>query len=269
MKQYLDLLRDVMINGEDRYDRTGTGTRSVFGRQLRFKMSDGFPLMTTKKMFTKGLLGELLWFISGSTNVKDLQKQNIHIWDSWQDADGELGPVYGYQWRNWTGVDSQMHTNTIDQLQNAIDAIKNNPESRRIIVNSWNVSMLAEMALPPCHMMYQFYVHENGELDLQLYVRSNDLFLGAPFNIAQYAALLHMIAKITGKTPGTLVYTIGDAHIYKNHFDQVKEQLSRMPYALPTLTIKGEQKSIDDFKLSDFEINDYKCWPAIKAPVAV
>lgn len=269
MQQYLNLLKDVLTNGEQRGDRTGTGTLSVFGRQLRFDMRDGFPLVTTKKMFTKGLLAEMLWFISGHTNIIDLTEQDVNIWNAWADDFGELGPIYGEQWRNRRSFDGNGQLRIIDQLQNAIDDIKSSPESRRIIVDAWNPEQLQYMALPPCHMFYQFYVHTDNVLDMQLYVRSNDLFLGAPFNIAQYAALLHMVAKITGKQPGTLVYTIGDAHIYLNHVEQVKVQIEREPYGLPALQIKGEQKSIDDFKLQNFKIQNYHCWPALKGAVSV
>lgn len=269
MQQYLDLLKDVLKNGEKHIDRTGTGTLSVFGRQLRFDMRDGFPLVTTKKMFTKGLLAEMLWFISGHTNISDLTEQDVHIWDAWADEHGELGPVYGEQWRNRKSYDGNGRLHIIDQLQNAIDDIMTHPESRRIIVDAWNPEQLQFMALPPCHMFYQFYVHNDNMLDMQLYIRSNDLFLGAPFNIAQYAALLHMVAKLTGKQPGTLVYTIDDAHIYLNHVEQVKVQIEREPYGLPTLQIKGEQKSINDFTLQDFKIQNYHCWPALKGAVSV
>lgn len=271
MKQYLDLLHKVLAEGEVRTDRTGTGTISLFGAQMRFDLSKGFPLMTTKKMFLRGLIGEMLWFISGSRNAKELEDQGINIWKQWGDPETrEMGPIYGWQWRNWHTVDDTgSKIEIVDQLQGAIDDIQNNPDSRRIIVTAWHPGQTKDMALPPCHMFFQFYVHTNGKLDLQLYVRSNDLFLGASFNIAQYAALLMMVAKVTGKQPGTLVYTIGDAHIYSNHVEQVKEQLSRTPYDLPKLDIEGNQESIEDFKFEDFILSDYHCHPAIKAPVAV
>lgn len=268
MKQYLNLLEQILTTGNDRGDRTGTGARSVFGVQLKYDLQQGFPLVTTKKMFTRGIIEELLWMISGSTDVQVLIDKNVHIWDSWRRPDGTLGPVYGEQWRYCKGIDEQGMLRTVDQLQQCIDLIKHNPESRRIIVSSWNVAQIDDMQLPPCHCFFQFYVR--GEfLDLQLYQRSADCFLGVPFNIAQYSLLLSMVAQVTGKKPGMFTHTIGDAHIYSNHFEQVKEQLSRMPHELPKLVLNESVKNIDDFKVDDIKIEGYECWPAIKAPVAV
>lgn len=289
MQTYLDLCDFVLENGEDRSDRTGTGTRSVFGYQMRFDLSQGFPLLTTKRVHFASLAKELLWFISGDTNIKWLVENNVRIWNEWpyaifkdsSDYNGEtmkefieriktddkfakkygdLGPVYGKQWRDFNGV---------DQLQKVIDTIRHNPNSRRIILSAWNPSEVDDMALPPCHAFMQFYVSESGKLSLQLYQRSADIFLGVPFNIASYALLLHMIAKITDLEVGDFVHTIGDAHIYKDHFDVVKTQLTREPYPLPKLIIHGNQKEIEDFKFEDFEIVDYQHHPALKAKVSV
>lgn len=269
MKQYLNLLEQILTTGNDRGDRTGTGTRSIFGVQLKYDLQQGFPLVTTKKMFTRGIIEELLWMISGSTNAKILEDKNVNIWREWGDpVTRELGPIYGAQWRGFCGIDAYGTPKSVDQLANAINDIKTNPESRRIIVSSWNATMIDDMALPPCHCFFQFYVR--GEfLDLQLYQRSADCFLGVPFNIAQYSLLLSMIAQVTDKKPGIFTHTIGDAHIYSNHFEQVKEQLSRMPHELPKLVLNESIKNIDDFKVDDIKIEGYECWPAIKAPVAV
>lgn len=263
MQQYLDLLRDIMQNGEDRNDRTGTGTRSVFGRQLRFNLNEGFPLVTTKKMFMKGVIHELLWMIAGDTNIKYLNDNGVHIWDEWADENGELGPVYGKQWRNWDGAYGET-----DQLGDVIERIKTNPDCRRLIVSAWNVDDLNDMALMPCHCFFQFYV-ANGKLSCQLYQRSCDGFLGGPFNIASYALLTHMIAQVCGLGVGDFIWTIGDAHIYKNHFHQVAEQLTRKPYPLPTLVLSPEVKCIDDFKFEDILLAGYQSHPTIKAPIAV
>ena len=265
MKQYLDLIQRVLDEGVRKEDRTGTGTISVFGHQMRFDLSEGFPLLTTKKMFTRGIIEELLWFISGSTNKKILQEKNVHIWDSWGDDEtGELGPIYGHQWRAWQDYNG----GSIDQLMQAVDTIKHNPDSRRIIVCSWNVAQIDQMGLPPCHCFFQFYVAD-GKLSLQLYQRSADIFLGVPFNIASYALLLMMMAQVTGLKPGTFVHTLGDAHIYLNHLDQVRLQLSREPLALPTMEINPEVDDIRNFKITDFTLKDYQCHPAIKGEVSV
>ena len=264
MKQYLDLLRHVQQHGVRRGDRTGTGTLSVFGYQMRFNLQDGFPLVTTKKVFFKGLAHEMLWFLQGATNVGYLNEHGIKIWNDWADETGELGPVYGKQWRDWAAPDGRH----IDQISQVINSIKNNPDSRRHIVQAWNVGEIDSMALPPCHMFFQFYVADN-RLSCSLYVRSNDLFLGAPFNIGQYALLTHMIAQQCDLEVGDLVYTIGDAHIYTNHLDQVAEQLSRETYPLPRLTIKRKPDSIFDYQYEDFELVDYQYHPTIKAPIAV
>lgn len=264
-EQYLDLLQKILISGRDKSDRTGVGTRSIFGAQLRFDLEDGFPLLTTKKLFTKGIFGELCWLISGSTNVRVLQDQGIHIWDEWADENGDLGPVYGKQWRAWSAPDGR----TIDQLAVAVRSIKENPDSRRIIVSAWNPDDVPGSALPPCHMMYQFEVSD-GYLSCHMYMRSADVFLGVPFNIASYAALTHVIAKITGLTPGDLIVSFGDVHIYKNHFDQVREQLTRTPRMFPTLDISDTVKSLDDdIHVADFLVSNYDPHPPIKAQVAV
>ncbi len=264
MKQYLDLLRHVKDNGLQKEDRTGTGTLSAFGYQMRFDLQDGFPLVTTKKTYFKGLAVEMLWFLKGATNTKYLTDNNVHIWDAWADEEGNLGPVYGKQWINWKSNGGP----GINQIQKVIDSIKNTPDSRRHIVNAWNVSDLENMALPPCHMFYQFWVG-NGKLSCQLYVRSNDLFLGAPFNIAEYALLTHMIAQQCDLDVGELVYTIGDAHVYLNHLDQIDEQLSRSTFPIPTLRILRRPDSIFDYEFEDFELVNYQFHPSIKAPVAV
>jgi len=264
MKQYLDLLRHVMEHGTMKADRTGTGTKSVFGYQMRFDLSDGFPLLTTKKLHLKSIIYELLWFLKGDTNVKYLQDNGVRIWNEWADADGNLGPIYGKQWRAWRDYNG----GTIDQLSEAVETIRTNPDSRRIIVSAWNVADLPEMRLPPCHAFYQFYVAD-GRLSLQLYQRSADIFLGVPFNIASYALLLMMVAQVTGLKAGDFVHTLGDAHIYTNHFEQVREQLSREPRQLPTMRINPEVKSLFDFKYEDFTLENYNPHPHIKGVVAV
>lgn len=264
MRPYLDLLAHVRDHGARKEDRTGTGTKSVFGWQMRFDMADGFPLVTTKKVYFKGLAVEMLWLLKGETNIRFLVENNVHIWDAWADEKGDLGPVYGKQWVAWEGPDGQ----PINQIARVVESIRTNPDSRRHIVNAWNVSDVDRMALPPCHMFFQFYVAE-GRLSCQLYVRSNDLFLGAPFNIAEYALLLHMMAQQCDLEPGELVYTIGDAHIYVNHLEQIDEQLKREPYELPRLRLKRRPPSIFDYTYDDFELEDYRFHPAIKAPVAV
>lgn len=261
MKQYLDMLRYVLENGVDKMDRTGVGTRSVFGQQMRFDLSRGFPLMTTKKMHLKSIIHELLWFIKGDTNVKYLQDNGVRIWNEWADENGDLGPIYGSQWRNWNGE-------RIDQLAQVVDKLKNNPNDRRMIVSAWNVSKIPEMHLPPCHMMFQFYV-ANGKLSCMLYQRSCDMFLGVPFNIASYALLTMMLAQVCNLEPGEFVHTLGDTHIYHNHFEQVKEQLRREPLPLPTMRLNPQVKDINDFKYEDFTLENYECYGAIKAQVAV
>ncbi len=264
MKQYLDLLREIMDNGVVRGDRTGVGTKGIFGHQMRFDLSEGFPLLTTKKVHLKSIIHELLWFISGDTNIKYLKDNNVSIWDEWADADGELGPVYGKQWRSWSAPDGR----SIDQLSQVIDTIKNNPESRRMIVCAWNPADVDKMALPPCHCFFQFYVAK-GKLSCQLYQRSADTFLGVPFNIASYALLTMMVAQVCGLQPGEFIHTTGDTHIYLNHFDQVREQLSREPRPLPKMKLNPDVDSIYGFRYEDFELTGYDPWPAIKAPVAV
>ncbi len=264
MKQYLDLLKKIVETGVDRGDRTGTGTRSIFGYQMRFNLADGFPLLTTKKLHLKSIIYELLWFLRGDTNVKYLQDHGVRIWNEWADADGNLGHIYGYQWRSWPDYNGGY----IDQIAEVVNTIKNNPESRRIIVSAWNVGDLKTMNLPPCHLLFQFYV-ANGRLSLQLYQRSADCFLGVPFNIASYALLLMMVAQVTGLEPGDFVHTLGDAHIYSNHFGQVAEQLSREPRPLPRMIINPDVKELTDFTFEDFTLEDYNPHPHIKATVAV
>ena len=260
MRQYLDLLADIKDTGVDRKDRTGDGTRAVFGRQMRFDLSQGFPLMTTKKVYWKGVAYELFWFLKGDTNIKYLQDHNVHIWDQWADSEGNLGPVYGAQWRNYGGQ--------VDQISQVVDSIKHNPDSRRHIVCAWNPIALPQMALPPCHCLFQFFVAE-GKLSCQLYQRSCDVFLGLPFNIASYSLLTHMIASVAGLEVGEFVWTGGDTHIYHNHFEQIETQLARTPRPLPQLKIKNPKESIFDYDFEDFEIVGYDPYPTIKAPIAV
>lgn len=264
MRQYLDLLQHVMDHGTDRDDRTGTGTRSVFGYQARYDLSDGFPLVTTKKVYTKSIIAELLWFLRGDTNIAWLHEQDVHIWDEWADENGDLGPVYGKQWRSWPapGGDS------IDQIKNVVHSITNNPDSRRHIVSAWNPSEVDTMALPPCHTMFQFYV-ANGKLSCQLYQRSADILLGVPFNIASYALLTHLIAHVTKLDVGDFVHTFGDAHIYHNHFDQVRTQLTRTPHPLPTLRLNPKISDLDSVKMADIVIDNYTHDAALPAPIAV
>lgn len=271
MDTYLNLLRDVLENGEEREDRTGVGTFSKFGLRAEYDLQKGFPTVTTKRLFFKGVFVELLWFLKGESNIKFLQDNGVHIWDEWASDHGYLGPVYGVQWRKWNDGDCHFcsnHEKEIDQIGEIIDGLKNNPYSRRHILNSWNVGKLSQMALPPCHMMAQFYVRGDEYLDCQMYQRSADLLLGVPFNIASYSLLTHMIAHLTGYKPGRFIHVMGDAHVYKNHVDQVKEQLSRNPYPLPQLKMTPRD-SIDDFTVDDFELVGYKHHPAIKAPIAV
>ena len=255
MKQYLDILNRILTEGTEKGDRTGTGTLSIFGTQSRYNLEEGFPLLTTKKLYLKGIIYELLWFLKGSTNIKFLQENNVHIWDEWADADGELGPVYGHQWRSWPDYDG----GTIDQIQYIVEQLKNNPDSRRMIVSAWNVAEVNKMALPPCHTIFQFYV-ANGRLSLQLYQRSADTFLGVPFNIASYALLCMMMAQVCG---------LNDTHLYLNHLDQARLQLTREPRPLPTMKINPDVKSIFDFRYEDFLLENYNPWPHIKADVSV
>lgn len=264
MKQYLDLLKHILDNGHEKGDRTCTGTKSVFGYQMRFDLSQGFPLLTTKKLHLKSIIYELLWFLRGDTNARWLQERGVKIWNEWADPDGDLGHIYGYQWRSWPDYDGGF----IDQIQQAVDDIKNNPDSRRIIVSAWNVADLKRMNLPPCHAFFQFYVND-GRLSLQLYQRSADTFLGVPFNIASYALLLMMMAQVTGLEAGDFVHTLGDAHIYLNHLDQVKLQLTREPRPLPKMRLNPDVKNIFDFKYEDFTLEDYNPHPHIKGDVAV
>ncbi len=264
MKQYLTLLSEILESGVDRAARTGTGTRSLFGYQMRFDLNDGFPCLTTKKLHLRSIVHELLWFLSGDTNVRYLQENGVKIWDEWADDQGELGPVYGSQWRSWRGPDHQ----TIDQIAAVVEQIKTNPDSRRLIVSAWNVAEIPRMKLPPCHALFQFYV-ANGRLSCQLYQRSADVFLGVPFNIASYSLLTLMMAQVTGLEPGDFVHTFGDVHLYSNHFDQARTQLEREPRELPRMKINPAVNSIFDFKFEDFELVDYHPYPHISAPVAV
>ena len=264
MQQYHDLLKEVLKNGTQKTDRTGTGTISIFGNQMRFDLSKGFPLVTTKKVHLKSIIYELLWFLNGDTNIKYLTENGVRIWNEWADENGDLGRVYGAQWRSWQGADGKV----VDQISELISQIKTNPDSRRLIVSAWNVSDLQYMALPPCHLLFQFYVAD-GKLSLQLYQRSADVFLGVPFNIASYALLLMMVAQVCELEVGEFIHTFGDVHIYNNHIDQVKLQLSRTPLDLPKMVLNPEVKDIDDFKFSDFNLVDYECYPPIKGKVSV
>ena len=264
MRPYLDLLQRIMDEGTVRHDRTGVGTKSVFGHQMRFDLSEGFPLLTTKKVHLKSVIHELLWFIAGDTNVRYLQENGVTIWDEWADADGNLGPVYGHQWRSWPAPDGR----SIDQLAQVVDRIRRTPDSRRLLVTAWNPGEVDRMALPPCHCLFQFYVAD-GKLSCQLYQRSADTFLGVPFNIASYALLTLMIAQVTGLRPGEFIHTTGDTHIYLNHFDQVREQLSREPRPLPVMKLNPAVTDLFAFRYGDFSLEGYDPWPAIKAPVAV
>ncbi|HNR20681.1 MAG TPA: thymidylate synthase [Bacteroidia bacterium] len=264
MQQYHDLLKYILSNGTQKHDRTGTGTISTFGYQMRFNLKDGFPLVTTKKVHTKSIIHELLWFLKGETNIQYLKENGVSIWDEWADEKGNLGPVYGSQWRSWKGADGK----TVDQITQLIEQIKRNPDSRRLIVSAWNVTEVENMALPPCHTMFQFYVAD-GKLSCQLYQRSADVFLGVPFNIASYALLTHMVTQVCNLKVGDFVHTFGDVHIYNNHLEQVQLQLSRTPKPLPVLNLNPLIKSIFDFKFEDISINNYDPYPAIKAPVAV
>jgi thymidylate synthase len=264
MKQYLDLLNRILTEGTQKGDRTGTGTVSIFGNQMRFNLEEGFPLLTTKKLHLKSIIYELLWFLKGDTNVHYLQEHGVRIWNEWADENGELGPVYGHQWRSWPDYDG----GTIDQIQYVLDQIRNNPNSRRMIVSAWNVAEVNKMALPPCHTMFQFYVAD-GRLSLQLYQRSADTFLGVPFTIASYAVLLLMMAQVTGLKPGDFVHTTGDTHLYLNHLEQARLQLTRTPRPLPTMRLNPDVKSLFDFQYEDFMLENYDPWPHIKAEVSV
>lgn len=264
MKEYLHLLDRILTEGAVKTDRTGTGTKSIFGHQMRFNLEDGFPMLTTKKLHLKSIIYELLWFLQGDTNVKYLQEHGVSIWDEWADANGDLGPVYGKQWRAWEGADGTI----TDQISQCVDLIQHHPESRRIIVNAWNVADLPQMALSPCHCLFQFYVEED-KLSLQLYQRSADTFLGVPFNTASYALLLMMMAQVTGLRPGEFIHTTGDTHLYLNHLEQAKLQLTREPRKLPRMQINPDVKSIFDFKYEDFQLTDYHPWPHIAAKVSV
>lgn len=264
MRAYLDLLSHVLQHGGDKADRTGTGTRSVFGWQMRYDLSQGFPLVTTKKLHLRSIIHELLWFLRGDTNIAYLKEHNVRIWDEWADANGDLGPVYGKQWRSWEGASGQ----TFDQIAWVVEEIKRNPDSRRLIVSAWNVGQLEQMALMPCHSLFQFYVAD-GKLSCQLYQRSGDIFLGVPFNIASYALLTHMVAQVCGLQVGDFVHTLGDAHLYSNHLEQAREQLTRQPRALPRLVLNPAITRLEDFRFEDIAIEGYDPHPAIKAPVAV
>lgn len=264
MKQYLDLLDYVLKNGSEKKDRTGTGTISTFGYQMRFDLADGFPLLTTKKLHVKSIIHELLWFLKGETNTRYLNENGVRIWNEWADESGELGKIYGYQWRSWSAADGE----NIDQIKNVIDSLKNNPDSRRHIVSAWNVGDLDKMALPPCHILFQFYVSDE-KLSCQLYQRSADIFLGVPFNIASYSLLLMMMAKQTGYLPGEFIHTLGDAHIYKNHLEQVRLQLTREPRKLPKMLINPNVNSIFEYSLSDFQLENYDPHPHIKGKISV
>lgn len=264
MKQYLELMQKILDEGAEKSDRTGTGTRSLFGYQMRFNLQEGFPLVTTKKCHVRSIIYELLWFLNGDTNIKYLKDHGVSIWDEWADPNGDLGPIYGHQWRSWEAADGKV----VDQISNAIDQIKHNPDSRRIIVSAWNAGEIEKMALAPCHALFQFYV-VNNKLSCQLYQRSCDVFLGVPFNIASYSLLTHMIAEQCDLDVGDFVWTGGDVHLYSNHLEQAKLQLSRTPKALPTLKIKRKPNSIFEYEYEDFEIENYNPDPAIKAPVAV
>lgn len=264
MKQYLDLLEHIMRDGTDKSDRTGTGTRSIFGYQMRFDLNHGFPALTTKKLHLRSIIYELLWFIAGDTNIRYLNEHGVTIWDEWADANGNLGPIYGHQWRSWPAPEG----GTIDQLTSLIESLKNNPDSRRHIVSAWNVAEVGKMALPPCHALFQFYV-AGGKLSCQLYQRSADVFLGVPFNIASYALLTMMLAQVCGYLPGEFIHTFGDAHIYQNHFEQVALQLSREPRPLPNMHINPDKKDLFSFEYEDFTLEGYDPHPGIKAPIAV
>ena len=264
MRQYLDLMQKIRDTGTRRGDRTGTGTLSLFGAQMRFDLSAGFPVVTSKKIHLKSVIHELLWFLRGEHNVRSLQAHKVKIWDQWAAKDGELGPVYGYQWRSWPAPDGR----SVDQIAQVIDSIRHNPESRRHIVSAWNVASIDDMALPPCHILFQFYVAQ-GKLSCQLYQRSGDFFLGVPFNIASYALLTHMVAQVCDLQVGDFIHTLGDAHLYLNHLEQADQQLARVPKALPTLRLNPEIKNIDDFRFEDILVENYQCHPRIRAPISV
>lgn len=268
MQQYLDLLQKVMDEGSDRGDRTGTGTRSIFGHQMRFDLSKGFPVLTTKKLHLRSIIIELLWFLRGDTNIKWLQENGVKIWDEWADENGELGPVYGYQWRSWPNPPKEGKASSTDQITNLVEQLKNNPNSRRHIVSAWNPALVDDMALPPCHCLFQFYVSD-GKLSCQLYQRSADIFLGVPFNIASYAIFTMMLAQVVGLEPGEFIHTFGDAHIYHNHFEQANTQLARTPKTLPTMKLNPDVKDLFSFTYEDFTLTGYEPDSHIKAPVAV